>query len=1340
MLHNPASIPPYWESASSPPTKRFSLHIDLIDDYCSITGLNSDAKRKHLIRFTLGEHGRELADGILQRAFDATVTPVMSVDTLVEQLTALFDRPTNKNVARARFVQLKQGHGETITQFDSRLRSNAVDCHFSNLSESLMDKLVVSVNSDRLREKFLSEGDRLTYDRALEIGRAFETAGSAAKELSTSSRAPRVDIVSFRGRGVIHGSSAHRGARSDTPILCYRCNRAGHLSNSQQCPARNDTCRNCGIRGHFAVACRRESSSQSQPPSTFARGRGNSRGINRGASSNRGTARGSGNPNPNVVSVVSEPNPTVVTVTNASVVTDTRIFIDLYCLLGGTLQALLDTGASRSIISQDDLKRLHMQDFVKKTDVILTGYNGNVIPTYGEVDIEIFHSKSGFTGSWNFVVTQGPTVCGIDHVRDLGVNFDVCCGVDADVGESLCHEFESLFRDELGCASNFVHKIRLKEGAVPKQQGLRSLPFSVRDKVDKAVSQLEERGCIERVPSASWISNIVPVQKPDGTVRLCFDAREINKNIIVHRHPLPKLQEMVFNDSSGATYFTKLDLSSAYHQVPLDDESRDVCGFITHQGVFRWIRMPFGIASASSAFQSVIEHVVQGIQGVRVYQDDIAIMTPGSVDDHLRVVRQVFQRLSDEGMRLKRDKCRICVREITFLGFLLSHEGIKPALNHVQTIERLEPPKDIHGLRSFLGMVNFYNHSIPKFAELASPLFNLLRKGVAFVWSNTHYESFHSIKQALITASETALRSYVPGDLSTTLITDASNDCIAAVLTQGGRPVSYYSRRLCARELNYSVGEKECLAVLEGIEYFHVYLYGFRFTVKTDHIALTSILSANFANLRTTMRISRWTQRLLRYTFDIVYIRTNDNPTDCLTRLPYSSEDIQKTSKYCDDTTEVETLLSVDVSKAVAKDDVMTMLKANITGNWPSRKRVDPCVLPYYQVRDSLSIDNGLVYYLNRVVVPISSRQEVLRNAHSSHIGRSAMLRMLREKCWWPNMTSDVDAVVRECVECQMSDKSCKPLRPPLRPIPLADGPWSEISIDIVGPFHDVPLPYAIVITDRYSHYPEVQLLPRVGSADVIAFLRSLFTRYGSPRKLTSDNGPQFIANDFQEFLVKEDVKHILITPYHPSSNGLCERFNSVIVNSVKMSLSRQSDVLEDLQCRLKVYRATPHPSTSKSPFFLLFGREMRTPLTDMFPREPHGDPHNIVPTFNAYQEKMAQSRSSSANSVLHPGDKVMLRKFIKVPKGESKWSGPFSITKSTGPNTYIISDGRRVHADQLSRYRSSILPTHPPEEIEDGDFLNPPPTPEVVNDHAYVRPQRRVLPPLRYRDDSFVN
>lgn len=244
-----------------------------------------------------------------------------------------------------------------------------------------------------------------------------------------------------------------------------------------------------------------------------------------------------------------------------------------------------------------------------------------------------------------------------------------------------------------------MHKVKVREDAVPVRQRLRRLPFAVRQAVSDELDMMLKEGIIERIDASPWISPIAVTTKKGGRIRLCTDLREPNKAIVADSHPLPHIEELL-SELRGASVFSTIDLASAYHQLPLHEDSCDLTAFITHKGLFRYCRVPYGLASAPSAFQKMMETVLKGLSGVRNYLDDVIVMGP-SLEEHDRNLCAVLQCLADAGLKLNMQKCSFRQTSLKFLGHIISKDRILPDTDHITAIRDAPTPHNLVALRSF---------------------------------------------------------------------------------------------------------------------------------------------------------------------------------------------------------------------------------------------------------------------------------------------------------------------------------------------------------------------------------------------------------------------------------------------------------------------------------------------------------------------------------------------------------------------------------------------------------------------------------------------------------------
>ena len=401
-----------------------------------------------------------------------------------------------------------------------------------------------------------------------------------------------------------------------------------------------------------------------------------------------------------------------------------------------------------------------------------------------------------------------------------------------------------VFGEGLGTLKGTEAKIYVDPNAPPKFMKARPVPYALKAKVEKELDRLQSEGIISPVEFTEWAAPIVPVVKQDGSVRICGDHKcTINQVSKLDNYPIPKTEDLLAT-LGGGNKFTKLDMSHAYQQFLLDEESKKFTTINTHKGLYQYNRLPFGVSSVPGIFQRTMENLLQGIPHVVVRVDDIFVS--GKDDpDHLANLEAVLSRLSTSGLKLRLAKCLFMQPEVTYCGYVISGDGIQPVAAKVDAIRNAPEPKDVSQLRAFLGMLNYYHRFLPDVATILEPLHQLLRKGSKWQWQKEQQEAFAKSKELLQSAE--LLIHFDPAK-ELVLTTDASDYGVGEVLShkmEGGteRPIGYMSRSLNGAERNYSTLEKEALAIIFGVKKFHQFLYGHSFTIKTDHKPLEGLLN-----------------------------------------------------------------------------------------------------------------------------------------------------------------------------------------------------------------------------------------------------------------------------------------------------------------------------------------------------------------------------------------------------------------------------------------------------------------------------------------------------------------
>ena len=378
---------------------------------------------------------------------------------------------------------------------------------------------------------------------------------------------------------------------------------------------------------------------------------------------------------------------------------------------------------------------------------------------------------------------------------------------------------------------------------------------------------------IERSKS-EYSSPPVAVRKPDESCRYCIDFRRLNAVTTFDAEPLPN-QEILLGKLGKSKYFTKIDLSKGFWQIPIKETDKHLTAFTTPQGLFQFRVMPFGLVNASAIFCRMVRKLLEGLDHVESYVDDLIVHTE-DWDTHLTAVRNVFERLRCHGLTARPTKCEIGQFKVQLLGHVVGEKELSPQKRTVEKILDVSRPETKKELRSFLGVVGYYRKFIPNFADVAKPLTDLTGGKTQNViqWSEEAEEAYGKLKKEI--AKYPVLR--LPQlDKTFILATDASDKGISAVLMQehgdGKFPVIYISRKLNPAETRYSTIEKECLALVWAIKKFQAYLYGREFILETDHQPLKFINKHKIDN----DRIMRWALGLQPYRYVVRVVKGKDN-------------------------------------------------------------------------------------------------------------------------------------------------------------------------------------------------------------------------------------------------------------------------------------------------------------------------------------------------------------------------------------------------------------------------------------------------------------------------------
>ncbi|KFD59941.1 hypothetical protein M514_07281 [Trichuris suis] len=706
--------------------------------------------------------------------------------------------------------------------------------------------------------------------------------------------------------------------------------------------------------------------------------------------------------------------------------------------------------------------------------------------------------------------------------------------------------------------------------------------------------------------------------------------------------------------------------------------SRKYLVIATHKGYYRFKRLPFGVSFAPALFQKTMEQFLAGLEGVAVYIDDI-IVSGANREEHMERLHAVFLRLRHAGVRVHAEKCRFLQFSVNYLGHRIDANGVHPTGERIEAIKNMPVPKNTQELRSFLGVVNYYARFIPRLQPLCAPLYELIKTGSKWSWGKQHKQLFDQLRRCL-SSSDTLV--HYDENLPLVLYTDACDCGLGAVLRRTfnagtEKPIAFASRLLTDVEKRYSKVDKEALGIVFGVTKFAQYLYGRRFTLKTDHKPLERILGDHRElPIVATNRLSRWALILGTYEYTVEYVAGNRNaPADALSRLAVHSVDVTPTELQRSGQLLNIRLADLPVTKQQLrqhslKDAQISDVIKYLERGWPCRRNdISEEIRPFAERREELSYEDRILLWQGRIVIPKTLRPAVLQMIHDGHPGICAMKSIARFYVWWPGLDSDIERYVRNCSGCQ--ENQARPPEVPLFSWNMPSEPWTRLHVDLAGPFKNLNW---FVIVDAYSKWLDVIPLRNTLSATIIKHCRRLFATFGLPRYIVSDNGPQFVSEEFTTFCRSNNIVHVRTTPYHPKTNGLAER----AVRTFKERLAKAGEASEMelcLQRFLFSYRNTPHATTGRSPAELLIGRRLRNQL-DLL--KPSLESTVDIRTFKqaGYHDRKARPR------VFQPGEKVL----VSQHRGGSQKG---VVIDRTAENSYRVECNgtvQRKHADQLRR------------------------------------------------------
>ncbi|KAF0739490.1 Uncharacterized protein FWK35_00028159 [Aphis craccivora] len=617
-------------------------------------------------------------------------------------------------------------------------------------------------------------------------------------------------------------------------------------------------------------------------------------------------------------------------------------------------------------------------------------------------------------------------------------------------------------------------------------------------------------------------------------------------------------------DQNIETEFVRLDLKDGYYHIKLDKKSSKYCTFSTPFGNYRFLRLAFGLSVAPELFMKQNQKYFGDIEG----------------------------RARQYNIKFNLTKLQYSLKEVKFMGLKFNEKGMSPDEERIKVIKQLQIPHNKKELQQILGVVNFLRQFLPNLSEIIGPMRELLKKEVLWNWTKVHTNSLEKVKSLI---SEKSL----------------------LVHFDAKQPVQIQS--LTETEQMYAVIEKELLAITYAVKKFHYYIYGHNeVKIYTDHQPLVSIVKNHLEKIENN-RLKQLKLKLINYYFTLEYLPGRYMYiADLLTRnIIYKTEKDDESLKDLIHTVKIaeikySTEKQNELKLETNRDMVLLRVKEYSQHGWPNKIKENNEINHFYKLKSDLSIENGLVYYENRVIIPKILRSNMLKKLHDNHQGVSKTICLLAR-----------------------SNKRNELLNYEIPKIP-----FDKVGADIA---HYGGKDYLVVV-DYFSRWVEISKLKWKTATELSKKCKKIFARFGIPNILIADNKP-FNRVQFRSFAKEWGFQINNTSPNHPMSNGLSEKYVGLVIKMIK-KCKETNDELEDY---LLTYRNTPLVNVGQSPANLIQNRMIENQNT---------------------QKRYFDQKGTLKEMLFEVGEKVWLQ-----DKFNETWNVATIIKKLELPRCYLVRD-----------------------------------------------------------------
>jgi hypothetical protein len=908
------------------------------------------------------------------------------------------------------------------------------------------------------------------------------------------------------------------------------------------------------------------------------------------------------------------------------------------------------------------------------------------------------------------------------------------------------HAVFSRDKTDLGRSDLIQHEIHLKSDD-PIYVKQFKMPDVHRDYLEGQVKEWLKLGIVQPTRSR-YNSPMFLVNKKDGGFRVVQDFRALNSNSHIDKYTMKDVSECIGEiGRSNSTIFSTLDLTSGFWQMLLHPKSRPYTAFtIPGLGQFQWVTSAMGLLGCPSTFQRLVEAVVEGLANIIVYIDDL-IVHSDSHEQHMQSLDQLFERLHAHNLKVNLKKCVFGSKDVMYLGFHLTEDGIKPGIDKLKAVKQTLPPKNVHEIRQFLGLCNFFRTHVRNFAQISSPLTALTKKDSPWKTGPLPDAALTAFRELQAILCSEPVVDYPRRDRPYSLITDAAlgdeknEGGLGAILTQQNEKgehcvIAYASRKLQKHEKNYTPFLLEMQAAIWAMDHFSTYLIGRHFTLYTDHKPLEKLGKVH------TRTFNRLQEIMNTYDFEIVYKKGAEMPADFLSRNVVASINLD----------------NAELARQQQQDKFLAALRNFLLHKvLPSDEHMARLI---FQLSNDVFIENDVMWRRlklreepGRVVIllPRTLVNDVLQEAHghllTGHDGEGKTKNRILQSYWWPKMDKDIIDHLQKCHRCQTRRTDHKAPPQLLSPLPQCTEPNQRIHCDLFGPLKisGNAKKYILCMTDAFTKYVELVALPDKEALTVTsAVFNRWLCRYGLPLEIVTDQGREFCNKMSDELYQLLGTRHQTTSARHPQCNAAAEVCNKTIAKYLNSFVDASTlDWELYLPPLMFCYNTSFHRSVKNSPFFLTYGIDPRLPSfpTPDLRRTFYGESdaaemhqrllfarklaieNNFIATDKTkeYFDKVTKAKSHS----FLPNQLVLLEEYNFLGRNTKlcpKWSGPHTIIALKGTHCVeLLLDNRRktiVNVDRIKPYffhNDNIQGSST--DFPDSGLFPPPSSPLVSNE-----------------------